>query len=49
MGSTEKETTFAEATAVKALSAHEYEAYFPDDWVIGTGTLSPVIVFVPGI
>lgn len=31
-------TTFAEATTVKALSSHEYEAYFPDDWCIGTGT-----------
>ncbi len=34
------ETTFAEATAVKALSSHEYEANFHDDWVIGTGKRS---------
>ncbi|PMD24832.1 hypothetical protein NA56DRAFT_642645 [Hyaloscypha hepaticicola] len=30
------ETTFAKATVVKALSSHEYEAHFHDDWVIGT-------------
>ncbi len=34
------ETTFAEATAVKALSSHEYQANFHDDWVIGTGKRS---------
>ena len=34
------ETTFAEATAVKTLSSHEYEANFHDDWVIGTGKRS---------
>jgi hypothetical protein len=34
------ETTFAEATAVKALSSHEYEANFHDDWVIGKGKRS---------
>jgi hypothetical protein len=38
MVSSEDLTTFAEATAVKALSSHEYEAYFPSDWCIGAGT-----------
>lgn len=30
-------TKFAEATAVKQQSSHEYLADFPDDWCIGTG------------
>jgi hypothetical protein len=30
-------TTFAQATAVKQQSSHEYLAEFPDDWCIGTG------------
>jgi hypothetical protein len=38
MVSGEDLTMFAEATAVKALSSHEYEAYFPSDWCIGAGT-----------
>jgi hypothetical protein len=29
-------TSFAAATAVKALSSHEYEALFVDDWCIGS-------------
>jgi len=29
-------TTFAAATAIKCLSSHEYEAYFVDDWCIGS-------------
>jgi len=28
--------SFEEATAVKAVSSHTYEAYFPDDWAVGT-------------
>ncbi|PMD39752.1 hypothetical protein L207DRAFT_489623 [Hyaloscypha variabilis F] len=36
MCSSGESTTFAEATAVKASSSHEYEAYFPDDWCIGS-------------
>jgi hypothetical protein len=39
MSSSGESTTFAEATAVKASSSHEYEAYFPDDWCIGSGML----------
>jgi hypothetical protein len=31
------ETTFAQATAVKQQSSHEYLGDFPDDWCIGTG------------
>jgi hypothetical protein len=31
------QTTFAQATAVKQQSSHEYLAEFPDDWCIGTG------------
>jgi hypothetical protein len=46
MGSNWVETTFAEATTVKALSSHEYEANFHDDWVIGTGTRSSSFPFV---
>jgi hypothetical protein len=46
MGSNWVETTFAEATSVKALSSHEYEANFHDDWVIGTGTRSSSFHFV---
>jgi len=38
MVSSEDLATFAEATAVSALSSHEYEAYFPRDWCIGAGT-----------
>ena len=49
MGSTEQVTTFAEATAVKALSSHEYEAFFPDDWGIGTGILSPSMPFFQSV
>ncbi|KAI9745477.1 MAG: hypothetical protein M1818_001011 [Claussenomyces sp. TS43310] len=30
------ERSFAEATAIKQLSSHTYEAYFPDDWCIGS-------------
>jgi hypothetical protein len=29
--------SFAQATAVKQQSSHEYLAEFPDDWCIGTG------------
>ncbi|KAE9381353.1 hypothetical protein N431DRAFT_539023 [Stipitochalara longipes BDJ] len=36
MSSSGDSTTFAEATGVKALSSHDYEAYFPDDWCIGS-------------
>lgn len=31
-----KTTSFAEATAVKAIDSHTYEGFFPDDWCIGT-------------
>ena len=37
MDPNDAETTFAEATVVKALSSHEYEGNFPYDWQIGTG------------
>ncbi|KFY11508.1 hypothetical protein V492_04420 [Pseudogymnoascus sp. VKM F-4246] len=30
-----KTTTFAEATAIKAIDSHTYEGSFPDDWSIG--------------
>ncbi|KAF8863328.1 hypothetical protein BDZ45DRAFT_117561 [Acephala macrosclerotiorum] len=36
MTSTGAGTTFAAATAIKALSSHEYEAFFEDDWCIGS-------------
>lgn len=39
MTSPEAGTTFAEATALKRLSSHEYEANFVDDWCIGSGKL----------
>lgn len=37
MAATKTGTSFAAATAVKALSSHEYEALFVDDWCIGSG------------
>jgi hypothetical protein len=46
MVSSKVETTFGEATAVKALSSHEYEAHFHDDWVIGSGKRSSSFPFV---
>ncbi|PVH88270.1 hypothetical protein DL98DRAFT_508982 [Cadophora sp. DSE1049] len=36
MTSSNQENSFADATAVKALSSHTYEACFPDDWAIGS-------------
>lgn len=30
-------TTFAKATAIKAIDSHTYEGNFPSDWSIGTG------------
>ncbi|TVY38444.1 hypothetical protein LOCC1_G005851, partial [Lachnellula occidentalis] len=36
MASGSKTTTFADATAVKALSTHNYSAWFHDDWCIGS-------------
>lgn len=46
---TSRLTTFAEATAVKQISSHEYLANFPRDWCIGTGTLlsRPLILSYP--
>lgn len=38
-----KTTTFAEATAVKAIDSHTYEGNFPDDWSIGKG-ISPALL-----
>ncbi len=34
--------SFAEATAVKALDSHHYQANFPDEWCIGSGPVSPI-------
>ncbi|TVY90689.1 hypothetical protein LAWI1_G004446 [Lachnellula willkommii] len=36
MASGNKKTTFGDATAVKALSTHNYSAWFHDDWCIGS-------------
>ncbi|KAG4439514.1 hypothetical protein IFR05_004999 [Cadophora sp. M221] len=36
MTASSQQMTFADATAVKALSSHTYEANFPDDWCIGS-------------
>ncbi|KAH7364263.1 thioesterase-like superfamily-domain-containing protein [Rhexocercosporidium sp. MPI-PUGE-AT-0058] len=36
MTTSSQEVSFADATAVKALSSHVYEANFPDDWCIGS-------------
>ncbi|KAK0126352.1 hypothetical protein ONS95_007958 [Cadophora gregata] len=36
MTSSNQEKSFAAATAVKALSSNLYEAFFPDDWAIGS-------------
>jgi len=41
-------TKFAEATAVKASSSHVYEAYFPDDWCIGSGMLCSLSICIEG-
>jgi hypothetical protein len=38
------EKSFAEATAVKAISSHTYSAEFPDDWCIGSGTSILIIL-----
>lgn len=40
MTASHPETTFAEATSVKATSSHTYEADFPEDWCIGSGRFS---------
>ncbi|KAH9221589.1 thioesterase-like superfamily-domain-containing protein [Leptodontidium sp. 2 PMI_412] len=36
MTTSTQEVSFADATAVKVLSSHTYEANFPDDWCIGS-------------
>lgn len=36
-------TTFAEATAIKAIDSHTYEGSFPPDWSIGKGMPSPLL------
>ena len=40
MASGSKDTTFVNATAVKALSTHTYSAWFHGDWAIGSGLYS---------
>lgn len=46
MTTSTQEVSFADATAVKALSSHTYEANFPDDWCIGSGKISVPFVAV---